>query len=124
MKKWNLAATDECTFCKTASETIVHLFWQCHFTQKFWKDLNEQYATRIDSRIDLDTVICGSPNPLICTLTFIAKRYIYECKHARVTPNIRNYNYKVDYTKNTEFEIAKKNGSVTRYLEKWEPLNQ
>ena len=29
LKKWNLAETDLCTFCMSATEDIFHLFWQC-----------------------------------------------------------------------------------------------
>ena len=122
LKKWELAATDECTFCKTSSETILHLFWECDFTQRFWRDFNYQYSPRIDSEVTLNTMVCGSQVPLFCTLVFRAKRYIYECKYTGTTPCIREYNYKVEFIKNTECEIAKRNGNVTKYLEKWEQI--
>ena len=27
-----------CTFCNKEIEDLGHLFWECHFTQLFWKD--------------------------------------------------------------------------------------
>lgn len=124
LKKWNLAATDECTFCKNTSETIIHLFWQCTFLEHFWADFNRIYADQLNTVVDLHTIVCGSQNPLLCTLIFIAKRYVYECKYADKKPDIRIYNHKVNFIKNTEFVIAKRNGTTLRYLDKWGPLEQ
>ena len=123
LKKWSLAATDECSFCKTSSETILHLFWHCECSQTFWADFNHVYAERINIIVDVYTVVCGNEDPLIYTLLCIAKRHIYECKHAEKKPDIRIYKHKVNFIKETEFEIAKRNDTVLRYAEKWEPLS-
>jgi hypothetical protein len=123
LHKWKLADTDQCTFCKTSRETTLHLFWHCEFSQSFWTDFNLLYAEQIDTVVDLHTVVCGSQNPLICTLISVAKRYIYECRFKEKKPNIRIYKYKVNFVKNTEFEIAKQNDTVLKHCEKWDLLN-
>ena len=28
---------ENCTFCHSASETLIHLFWSCHVTSSFWE---------------------------------------------------------------------------------------
>ena len=30
---------DNCTFCLDTSESLIHLFWSCHTTSSFWKDI-------------------------------------------------------------------------------------
>lgn len=122
LKKWHLIDSDECTFCKTTSESIIHLFWDCIFVQTFWADFNRIYRDIICT-VDLPTVVCGSSNPTLCTLILTAKRYIYECKYAEKRPDIRTYICKINYVKNTEFELAKRNGKITQFMEKWEALD-
>lgn len=122
LKKWNLADTDLCTFCKIAREDIIHLFWHCEHVQHFWNDFRETYGRVIGANIDLSLVICGNETPFICTLIFLAKRYIYECRYRDKKPDVRVYKQKVNYVHTTEFEIAKRNNTVLKYIEKWEPL--
>ena len=31
-------ADDKCTFCKSESETLIHLFFNCIYSKLFWKD--------------------------------------------------------------------------------------
>ena len=32
---------DSCSFCGETAETLIHLFWNCKYTQVFWKRLRE-----------------------------------------------------------------------------------
>ena len=33
--KIGISLTDACTFCEQNTETVIHLFWECGFVQKF-----------------------------------------------------------------------------------------
>ena len=35
----NITDSPICLFCRNHEETLCHLFWECQFVQKFWKDL-------------------------------------------------------------------------------------
>lgn len=122
LRKWNIIPTDECTFCKTASETILHLFWQCNIVQGFWRDFKNKYMEKTNIKLDIETIIGGSSNTLACTLIFLAKKYIYDCRYLDKKPDIRIFDCKVNFVKNIELEIAKRNGRMLQYLEKWELL--
>ena len=36
-------ADDKCTFCKSESETLIHLFFNCVYSKLFWKDFEFYY---------------------------------------------------------------------------------
>jgi hypothetical protein len=124
LKKWNLVTSDKCTFCNTMTETTLHLFWECTYSQNFWVDFNRIYAANFNTVVDINAFVCGSQNISLCTLIFMAKRYIYQCKYADQKPDITIFKHRVNYVKNTEFEIAKRNGTILKYMEKWEFLEQ
>ena len=54
---------DNCTFCQDTSESLIHLFWSCHITSSFWKDIfhwlknvhliPEDYTTSISTSLGL-----------------------------------------------------------------------
>ena len=54
---------DNCTFCLDTSESLIHLFWSCHITSSFWKDIfhwlknvhliSEDYAASISTALGL-----------------------------------------------------------------------
>jgi len=35
--KIGIKQVDSCSFCGESTETLVHLFWNCKYTQAFWK---------------------------------------------------------------------------------------
>lgn len=108
LKKWHLTENDMCTFCKKESETIIHLFWQCEYSQTFWQDFISAYKEIITEPFDVTLVICSSQNPLVCTLILLAKRYIQECRYSDIKPDIRVFKLKLNHVKNIEWEISKK----------------
>ena len=114
LKKWEIADSDLCTFCKNSREDIVHLFWQCEYVKAFWNRFKVHYTEVITEPFNLFLIIC--------TLVLLAKRHIYECRFQNTNPDLLIFNRKVDYVRQTEFEIAKRNNVVLKYLEKWELL--
>ena len=112
LKKWNLAETDNCTFCKDAREDIIHLFWDCEHVQTFWNYFNVIYGRAIGETVNISTVVYSSKDPLFCTLILLGKLHIYESRYKEGKPDIRIYRRKVNYIQNTEFEIAKKNNTI------------
>ena len=32
---------ENCTFCHSASESLIHLLWSCHVTSSFWKRVTD-----------------------------------------------------------------------------------
>lgn len=41
LTQMKIKQNDKCTFCKTFTETIYHLFWECQIVNNFWNELLE-----------------------------------------------------------------------------------
>ena len=41
------------SFCEMHPETMQHIFWQCPYTNKFWKDVSQCMVDNIDSDFSL-----------------------------------------------------------------------
>ena len=78
-----------CTFCGAHSETIIHLFWECNFVQRFWKDfsfmINKKCVHSHNFKFTENLIIFGKCNMIYTDKIFdliilVAKFYIYRCK--------------------------------------------
>ena len=38
--KIGIKSSDQCSFCKESSETLLHLFWECPFVKSFWSEIS------------------------------------------------------------------------------------
>jgi hypothetical protein len=52
----NLSSSSLCDFCAMDIESIEHRFWQCSYTQLFWRDLIEYFKKKINIEINLKTI--------------------------------------------------------------------
>ena len=82
------------TFCNRSPETLVHLFFTCHITNKFWKDVSTLFA-----EFDLaffsrrKCVLYGIYEPrksrniyLSNLLLLLGKHYIFSCRCSDTKP--------------------------------------
>lgn len=96
---YKVKESKNCTFCKSQTETIMHLFWDCPNVCKFWEDILKMLKIQFNNnrlllssprtceKILLNTVVT---NLLDCINLFVlvAKRYIYitRCKQGQLNP--------------------------------------
>ena len=74
--------SDLCTFCKSHSEDLCHLFWSCTIVKSFWRSVSGWILekTGIDLNLNLTSVIFGKfdadsvTNLIIC----LVKQHIYK----------------------------------------------
>ena len=85
--KISILNVDNCNFCLSASESIVHLFWHCNITQTIWQSLAVWIteSTGITFSSSCPTVILGLTdnicnNSAINFIILATKYYIYKCK--------------------------------------------
>ena len=68
----NICRSDnyKCTFCSEVEESIVHLFWDCKFTFKYWKDFQNWINSNLNASVSLtqNTVLFGN---------YIFKDYVF-----------------------------------------------
>ena len=105
-----------CTFCGAYSKTIIHLFWECKFVQRFWNDfsfmINKKCVHSHNFKFTEKLIIFGKCNATqtdkICDLIIlIAQFYIYRCKVQNKSLNINIFIKKLYRRYQIEKSISK-----------------
>ena len=128
-KKCNIKQDDKCTFCKNEPESIEHLFWDCNFVQKFWKNVSEKFkpyfnfTSALNKKNVLLGVTHGVHKELINLIINLCKRYIYKTKFISTDLIVERVLCSIKSTFNMERNIALKKGcNMCRFETKWDPI--
>ena len=96
--------TDKCTFWETVSENLLHLFWECEYTTKFWKELEEWLNKKLKTPITLSKLTCLGLKPFkksklnaLNHVLLLGKQFIYTCKFTNVKPKISAFEQKLKF---------------------------
>ena len=95
--KCKLVSSSMCDFCNMYTESLNHLFWECHVVQEFWRDLKIFRATKsFNINFNYENISFGIlDNVHSCyTKNFIvlnAKYFIFINKCNKSTPVFSNY---------------------------------
>ena len=112
------------SFCKRESETIRHFFWDCPYSNSFWKCVESYYfrlrkqLVRLTLReiwIDFLTSEC----PLLNYLILLGKTYLWSCRRTEVLPTIESFIVGVNSKYEIEKYICTKNKSLQKLMDKW-----
>ena len=118
--KIGFSTDDTCSFCKSHPETLSHLFFDCIYSQSFWKEFEHffHFISKEPVSLTLKDVIIGiidSKRPLL----LVAKLYLWSCRRTKILPEIIGLKHKVK----TKFEIKKyvnvKNNTLDNFQQKW-----
>ena len=91
-----------CTFCKSNSETIEHVMWQCRYVQTFFNDLTNLLRIKCvhltNFRFSAMLVIFGVEHNIITDgvmdlVVLLAKAYIYRSKTIQTVPTLSSFKY-------------------------------
>ena len=91
---------DQCTFCKSEPETLLHLLFNCVYSKLFWKDF-EFYFYSLSKEfvhLSLQDVVIGmttSERPLLNYFLMIAKLYIWDCRRSEILPSLAGFKIKI-----------------------------
>ena len=101
-----------CTFCKAAVETIVHLFWQCHISQIFIKEIPSHLKDSLNHYINSDCATCffmlsDLTNVQIIVTTLSKSCIISKARASRQKPMLERNLRSLTLEANTEYKIAK-----------------
>ena len=116
VSKFNPEQNPLCQFCKSHSETIHHLLWQCNKVQIFWKELSNIINNRCthahNFKIDEKLALFGHSEQIktdqTCQLIILlAKFYIYRSKVQDTILNIRCFIQELHNRYCIEKEISK-----------------
>ena len=95
-----------CNFCNMYVDSLVHLFWECHLVQNFWRDLQFFLNSKgLNVNLNYEIISFGVLNKVKFQdvknfIIFSAKYYIFINKCNKMIPNIINYK---EYLKKTNY---------------------
>ena len=127
VSKFRAEQSELCEFCNRSSETITHLFWDCHQTKEFWTHLENYITTKCTHSnrfyFTKELVLFGICNKIktdrICDLLILlAKHYIYKCKVRKTLPIFRNFKHVINYRYLVESYI---NDNSREFKNEWLP---
>ena len=96
LKKMGVINCEQCTFCDE-KDSIEHFLWQCYFTRRFWRLLENLTSTSCETacniKITKNLVLFGIGSTAITDKIFdliilLAKQYLYRCKFEQSVPLI------------------------------------
>ena len=132
--KIGIKQVDFCSFCEETTETLVHLLWNCKYTQAFWKkhylDVSKNWMSqKIVNRKDsvFPPFLClglveNVSNALLHHLLLIARQYIYTCKLKNSIPRLQVYFQLLLTSMKIEKKIALADSTLNCFERKWSPL--
>ena len=94
LKKMGIINCEQCTFCDE-KDSIEHFLWQCYFTRRFWRLLENLISTSCETacniKITENLVLFGIDSTAITEKIFdliilLAKQYLYRCKFEQSVP--------------------------------------
>lgn len=96
--KFKLDIDENCTFCHSCPESVVHLFWFCPFVYKMWHDLCVFISGVIEEGFDIfwENVLFGLPDSnthnkthtyIINLIILMAKFHIHRSKYMGNKPS-------------------------------------
>ena len=115
---------DKCSLCKTDSESLYHIFFECRHTKQFWKEFQYYYYTLTREFIcltlqDVITGILYTNCPLLNYLILIAKLYLWGCRKNQTLRVITAFSSKVKIKYETEKYICVKTNKTDKFNKKW-----
>ena len=128
--RMKITETPMCYFCRVEEETVVHLFSECNFSTKIWKELQEILSEKLDLlELNAKNVIFGFIDGEITYsvqnhLLLLYKRYVYICRLMEKSISFSGFKCFLKTTVDIEKRIAVKKNKVAKHLEKWDPVSQ
>lgn len=125
LTKMNIKDNNKCTFCKTETETLKHLFWECRCIQVFWTDYHN-FLTSKNIIIPRDwndqTILFGSltKDRIFNLMLLKAKQFIYVRKLDDSSPVLNSFISIMKSYYHLEKYNAVKNGNMARFNKDWD----
>ena len=124
---FGISQTDKCQHCLSVPESLIHIFWTCPVTQRFWRDLSQMCNSTdfTDVRVMLnsftETAAC-MPRQSIQLLTLISKQHIWRCRARSVKPTIHRLIDALRAASKVDKYVSKIKGSSTKFEKLWNPI--
>ena len=123
--KWGITDNEVCTLCKSNTDCINHLFWNCNVSQLFiyrftqWLKNHSVTYTTVSRKMFFFGI---SHEPMFNLICIITKMYLYSCKLKDCRPNINCLVERIIGYHNIEKYIATKNNCLEKFNNKWNQI--
>ena len=112
----------KCTYCNEDSQSLKHLYIDCHHTKSLFANFERQYKVA-EPLTDLEKLIGVDPSrkrtKLFTKRINILRRLIYQFNHRDEKPRWGNYLDLVERVYVYEYAIADEKGKVLQHLKIW-----
>lgn len=93
-KRFNSNFDTKCAFCQNDTETLLHMFWLCNYTQQFWKYVGLFISNNIVKGFFMSPKFVifgffeGDSNMcfIINLILYLCRFYIHKCKFSNCRP--------------------------------------
>ena len=96
LTKVNLRDNEQCTFCKSEKETLIHLFWTCDISNRFWQglkqwiiNLGEPFAEIFNLSPFIVLGLKPHKNKKLNFLFLVARYFVWICRMRNISPEIK-----------------------------------
>ena len=132
LQKVGISDSENCPRCHTFPETILHMFVDCSYVQRFWNSLAKHVSDKINYNIKFTdfTIIFGSlindqnSEPLN-SLLLISKKYIFNTAKSNSPLTVHGLQYKLNQSFEELQYLARLSNSVEVFEKnwlKWQPV--
>ena len=132
LHKMNLVNSPNCLKCNNPYENIIHMFWQCPTVYEIWNQLLLWLNSKLNINLQPEASQILLSHELDCDVIYwdiITLAYTF-CKQAIYANKDEAMQIKISYVKKlivdcetTEKEIATKNKTLQKHLDKWHNLS-
>ena len=124
LAKMQIKDNNKCTFCKTETETLRHLFWDCRCIQVFWRDFQNYLISKnivLPGDWNEQTILFGSQKSdrIFNLLLLKAKYFIFDRKLEDSNPEFNSFINVMKLYYHIEKYNAVKNGNMLRFNKDW-----
>ena len=106
--KIKIKESEQCTFCHSARETLIHVLWDCPHTQTLWtcliNEISEKYNVRIERKIEnfIFGLLLDYNLSCLYLITLLIKKFITLCRQKSEMPTWDSCIKYVKYYKNVD----------------------
>ena len=124
LTKMNIKNNDKCTFCKTETESLNHLFWDCGCIQAFWIEFQNFLISKnivFPREWDIKSVLFGSltTDRVFNLMLLKAKHFIFVKRLEDSNPVLDSFMQVMKSYYQLEKYNAVKNGNLIRFDKDW-----
>ena len=118
--KINIKDEDLCSFCKSETETLEHLFYSCNTIRTFQQDLINEFDQIITENSLEFFLMCSTAQSTASNfLIILQKYYIHTCRYLEKMPDIESFKNIFQKRLKIEAVSAKTGNWYNRFERMW-----